>query len=112
MFDINPKLIGLKIRDIEIVDIDNLKDFLESNKVDIGVICTPRTQAQKVADVMVKNGISAIWNFAPTDLDIPRGVVVENVHLLDSLLTLTYRVNEPKLLDYINKDGEDTEDDD
>ncbi|KPU43643.1 redox-sensing transcriptional repressor Rex [Oxobacter pfennigii] len=107
LFDINPKLIGLSIRDIEIFDIDNLRNYLHDNKVDIGIICTPRVQAQKVADVMVKNGITAIWNFAPTDLDVPRGVIVENVHLLDSLLTLTYRVNEPKLLDYINKDPEE-----
>lgn len=103
LFDKNPKLIGIKIRDIEILDIDKLDEFIRSNKVDIGIICTPKSQAQKVADFMIKLGITAIWNFAPVDLIVPENVVVENVHLSESLLTLAYRINEPKLLYNIGK---------
>lgn len=98
LFDKNPKLVGLKIRDIEIHDIDDLNDFLLTNKVDIGVICTSRDSAQKVADSLVKCGITAIWNFAPIDLELPENVLVEDVHLSESLLTLTYRIHEPSLL--------------
>lgn len=98
LFEINPKLIGLKIRDIEILDIDIMEDFIKSNKIDVGIICTPRSKAQTVADIMINGGITAIWNFAPMDLSVTENVVVENVHLSESLLTLTYRVNEPKLL--------------
>lgn len=97
LFDKNPKVIGLKIRDIEILDIDLLEEFLSKNHIDIGVICTPREQAQKIADSMVRSGLTAIWNFAPLDLAVPSNVLVENVHLSESLLTLTYRMNEPDL---------------
>lgn len=90
IFDINPKLFGLRIRDVEIQDLDNLPKFLQENKIDIGIICVPKIGAQKVCNVLVENGVKAIWNFAPTDLIIPNDVVVENVHLSESLLTLTY----------------------
>ena len=90
IFDANPKLIGIKIRDISIEDIDELDKFLANNKIDIGVVCVPRINAQKVCDVLVACGIKAIWNFAPVDLVVPDDVIVENVHLSESLLTLIY----------------------
>jgi len=104
IFDINPKLIGLKIRDIPIMDIDDLKKFVAENPIDMGIITVPQSQGQKVANLIVEAGITAIWNFSPVDLDVPDDVVVENVHLSESLLTLTYRINEPKLLSRIEKD--------
>lgn len=94
IFDINPKLIGLRIRDIEIRDIDDLSDYLKENVVDIGVICVPNNNGQKVCDILVKNGVKGIWNFAPVDLVVPDDVKVENVHLSDSLLTLSCLLNE------------------
>lgn len=103
LFDKNPKLIGLKIRDIEIYDIDDLPAFVRSNKINIAVICTPRSQAQEVADLLVDLDVKAIWNFAPVDLEVPEDVLVENVHLSDSLITLAYRINEPKLLKNVKK---------
>lgn len=90
IFDANPKLNGIKIRDIEIEDIDELEGFLEVNKIDIGVVCVPRINAQKVSDILVAGGVKAIWNFAPVDLVVPNDVIVENVHLSESLLTLIY----------------------
>lgn len=93
IFDINPKLIGIKIRDIEIKDIDDMSDFLKNNKIDVGIICVTRNNAQKVCDVLVENGVKGIWNFAPVDLVVPEEVMIENVHLSDSLLTLSYLLN-------------------
>lgn len=90
IFDANPKLIGMKIRDIEIKDIDDLEGFLQENNINIGIICVPRINAQKVSDVLVKGGVKGIWNFAPVDLAVPDDVKVENVHLSESLLTLVY----------------------
>lgn len=90
IFDANPKLFGLRIRDIEIQDIDALPQFLKEHTIDIGIICVPQNSAQKVASLLVENGVRAIWNFAPTDLLVTEGVVVENVHLSESLLTLAY----------------------
>ena len=90
IFDANPKLVGIRIRDIEIKDIDTLAQYLQERSVDIGIICVPRINAQKVTDMLVKGGVKGIWNFAPVDLVVPDYVKVENVHLSESLLTLVY----------------------
>lgn len=94
IFDANPKLIGMKIRDVEIMDIDEMSSVLNERKIDIGIICVPRKNAQTVADELIKGGIRGIWNFAPVDLVVPDYVTVENVHLSESLLTLIYLLNE------------------
>lgn len=90
IFDANPKLVGMRIRDIEIKEIDTLGEFLKENAIDIGIICVPKINAQKVCDEMVAGGVKGIWNFAPIDLSVPAGVTVENVHLSESLMTLIY----------------------
>jgi len=94
IFDANPKLIGMKIRNVEIMDIDEIAPVLGANKIDIGIICVPTKNAQTVADEFIRCGIRAIWNFAPVDLIVPSNVKVENVHLSESLLTLIYLLNE------------------
>jgi len=94
IFDINPKLIGLKIRDVEVIDIDELVEFLKATPIDIGVICVSKNNAQIVADKMVSNGVKGIWNFAPVDLEVPEDIIVENVHLSESLLTLSCLMND------------------
>lgn len=94
IFDINPKLVGLKIRDIEIKDIDILEGYLKENKIDVGIICVPSRSAQKVCDILTKSNVKGIWNFAPVDLKVPEGVFTENVHLSENLLTLSYLMNQ------------------
>ena len=94
IFDANPKLIGMKIRDVEIMDIDNMAAVLNEHKIGIGIICVPRKNAQIVADELIKGGVRAVWNFAPVDLIVPDYVKVENVHLSESLMTLIYLLNE------------------
>ncbi|QGU94192.1 redox-sensing transcriptional repressor Rex [Clostridium bovifaecis] len=96
IFDVNPKLIGLKIKDVEIKDIDDLEETLQNEKTDIGVICVPRANAQNVCDMLVSNGVRGIWNFAPVDLHAGENVAIENVHLSESLLTLTYMLKDGK----------------
>ena len=93
IFDANPKLVGMRIRDVEIKDIDELKGYLEENHIDMGILCVPRINAQKVCDVLVNGGVRGIWNFVPIDLHVPETVKVENVHLSESLLTLVYQMN-------------------
>lgn len=94
IFDANPKLFGLRIRDVEIHDIETIGEYLEKNPVDIGIIAVPTSVAQKSVDLLVKNGIKGIWNFAPTDIQVPEDVALESVHLSDSLLTLVYLMND------------------
>ncbi len=96
LFDINPKIIGLSIRGIEIRDIDTLEEFVKSNQVDIAVLTLPKNRVSKVAQDLVSLGIKGLWNFSPTDLQVPNDVVVENVHLSDSLMILAYNLSEVK----------------
>ncbi|MBU5427735.1 redox-sensing transcriptional repressor Rex [Tissierella pigra] len=90
LFDKNPKLIGLKIREIEIKDVDYMVEFIKENNVDIGIITTPKAYAQDIADIFVKAEVKGIWNFAPTDLNVPDNIIVENVRLNESLFALSY----------------------
>ncbi|HEY8803932.1 MAG TPA: redox-sensing transcriptional repressor Rex [Clostridium sp.] len=94
IFDVNPKLIGLKIQDIEVMDIDELVSFLKVTPTDIGIICVSKNNAQTVTDMMVENGVKGIWNFAPVDLKVPEEIILENVYLSESLLTLRCLMNE------------------
>lgn len=90
MFDINPKLVGLNINGVPVLDIDEFSQYVEENQIEIVYICTSRAGAQDVADRIQKTNIKAIWNFAPIDLKVKSDVIVENVHLIDNLLTLSY----------------------
>ncbi len=92
MFDINPRLIGLVVRGIEIRGVDDLEQFIEENDVQMAALTIPKTKAPEIADRLVDAGIKAIWNFAHVDLNVPDDVVVENVHLSESLMRLSYRV--------------------
>ena len=92
MFDINPRLIGLVVRGIEIRGVEDLEEFIVENEVQIAALTIPKTKAPEIADRLVKAGVKAIWNFAHTDLVVPDDVVVENVHLSESLMRLSYRV--------------------
>ncbi len=94
IFDIDPNKIGNKLNDVEILDINMLPEFAKKNKVDIATICTTSTNAQTVCDIITSNGIKCIWNFTPVDLKYDNSVICENVHLIDSLMTLSYLINE------------------
>ncbi|MDR0886127.1 MAG: redox-sensing transcriptional repressor Rex [Clostridiales Family XIII bacterium] len=94
MFDINPKIVGSQINDITVDHIDNLPKYLRTHNIDIGVISTEKESAQGIAEVFVEGKIKGIWNFAPTYLDVPDDVVLEDVHLSDSLWSLAYYINE------------------
>ncbi len=97
LFDINPRLIGMKIRDIPFRDVDELGEFTNENEIDIVVISTPREFAQGIVDKLNKDNVKGIWNFAPTDIKVPEHIIVENVHLSESLYTLSYLLNEKHL---------------
>ena len=93
MFDINPRLVGLSINDIEVMDYSVLDEYLEQNQIDIGIICTNKGSAQEVADKLVMGKVKGIWNFAAVDLEVGEDVALENVHLSDSLQSLAYNIN-------------------
>lgn len=92
IFDKNPDLWGKKVREIEVQPMEKIESFVRKNEVDIAVLTIPKTGAVAVAEILVANGIKAIWNFAHVDLNVPAGIQVENVHLSDSLMKLSYNL--------------------
>ena len=97
LFDVNPRLIGMTVRGVEVYDIDMLEDFLSKNEVMIAALTLPKNKATKIAGELVDLGIKALWNFAPVDLNLPDDVIVENVHLSESIMTLSYRIHSKNL---------------
>lgn len=93
IFDVDEKVIGEDVAGYVVKDYSDIEKFVKNENPDIAVLAVPKTAATKVADDMVKYGIKALWNFAYVDLDLPEDVFVENVHLSDSLMTLSYRMN-------------------
>jgi len=92
MFDVNPALVGKKVRGIEIRMLNELDSFMKENEIHIATLTLPKLAAEDVAVKLVEGGIKAIWNFAHTDLDLPDDVIVENVHLSESLMQLSYNI--------------------
>ena len=94
LFDVNPRLEGVTIRGIPVRMLDELEGYLQENDIEIAALTLPKSKAEEVADVLVANGIKAIWNFAHTDRTLPKDVIVESVHLADSLMKLSYNISQ------------------
>ena len=93
MFDQNPELVGRDVRGVKVLPMESLEHFIREHEIEIAVLTIPKTSAEDVAEQLVKYGIKGIWNFAHVDLNVPEGVQVENVHLSDSLMKLSYNIN-------------------
>lgn len=91
IFDVKPELVGTQVRDVTVYHINTLKQFLEENEVDMAALTVPKAIAPALAADLTQWGVKAIWNFAPTDLHLPNDVVLENVHLTESLMRLSYK---------------------
>ena len=97
LFDVNPAVIGKEIRGIKVYALDTLETFCNEHKVDIAALTMPKKSADNTAQRLVELGIRAIWNFAHVDLDVDdESVIVENVHLSDSLMQLSYNISKTK----------------
>ena len=101
MFDTDPAVIGTKIYDVPVYSVAELGDFCRTHSVHIGVLTVPKEAAYEVAEVIIEAGVKGIWNFANMELRLDNSdVVVENIHLGDSLMALCYEiktVNEKRL---------------
>lgn len=93
IFDKDTSVHGKIIRGITVQSMENISDFMAENDIDIAVLTIPKAEALKVSKQLVEYGIKAIWNFAHVDLDVPDNVIVENVHLSESLMKLSYNLN-------------------
>ena len=94
IFDNDEKIIGSKINQVEVLDISTLEDFLANNNIDIVVLAIPAVGIKNIIDVVVNSNIKGIWNFSYLDLKVPKHIAMVNVHLSDSLMTLSYKISE------------------
>ena len=92
LFDTNPALSGKEVRGIPVMMLDVLPDFVKNHQVDIAALTLPKENAETTAVMLSTLGVHAIWNFAHVDLDNVDGMIVENVHLSDSLMQLSYSI--------------------
>ena len=107
LFDTNPELIGGDIYGIPVYSVETLADFCRENRVNIGVLTVPKEAAYEVAVTMAEAGVEGIWNFANMELKLPEHsqVIVENIHLGDSLMTLCYEIKTKN-----EEEGKDSDD--
>jgi len=94
IFDVNPQIVGKRIKDIQIMHFDSIDEFIKNNRVDIAILTIPYNATPAVAEKMARLGIKGLWNFSPMDLKLPYDVIIENVHLSDSLMVLGYKLNQ------------------
>ncbi len=94
IFDSNKKIVGNPLGKLNITDIDDLEDFCRENKPEVAVLCIPKSVTKEIVDRLTELGVRSFWNFSHYDINVEhKNIIVENVHLGDSLLTLSYGVN-------------------
>lgn len=94
IFDSNKKIVGNPLGKLTITDIDDLEKFCRENKPEVAVLCIPKSVTKEIVDRLTELGVRSFWNFSHYDINVEhKNIIVENVHLGDSLLTLSYGVN-------------------
>ncbi len=93
VFDKDPKVCGKEIRGLLVRPMEEMDSFVRKNGIDIAVLAIPKSSAVEVAGQLAACGIRGIWNFAHVDLKVPAHIQVENVHLSDSLMKLSYNLS-------------------
>ncbi|MFR2380242.1 MAG: redox-sensing transcriptional repressor Rex [Clostridium sp.] len=93
VFDVSPDKIGKKIGHTMVYDMKDLEGYVKGHTVDIAALTLPKSIAPAVAKQLVQYGVSAFWNFAATDLNLPGNIAVENVHLAESMMLISYNIS-------------------
>ncbi len=93
IFDINPDLRGQKLGNVEIRHTDEMVQFIKDNHIDIAILAIPKEDANEVTKTLVYAGIKGILNFAPLDLDVTNHIMIENIHIIDKMLALSFMIH-------------------
>ena len=95
-FDVSPALIGTEIRGVTVHSMDELEDYVASYHPNVAVLTVPQSVAQPLADRLIGLGVRGFWNFTNVELSTKEdGVFFEDIHFVDTLLTLSYRISQP-----------------
>ena len=94
IFDDSPAILGQKIRNIEVLPTEKIDEVCRENKIEAAILCIPKEAASAIVERLISLGVRGFWNFSHLDISYHYpGVLVENVHLGDSLMTLSYKLN-------------------
>lgn len=96
LFDHDPSKVDTLVGPLVILPLEDMKRVISRFKVTVGIICVPKESAQAVAELMIQNGIEAIWNFAPTTLNLPKSIIVKNEDVTGGILILKHMINKGK----------------
>lgn len=97
IFDKNPSVIGKPVNNLAVRDVETLEEYMAARDVDIAVMALPSKAVAEMARRVIALGVKGIWNFSAVDLEAPTDVYIENVHLTDSLMTLSYKLSNDRL---------------
>ena len=92
MFDKYPDRVRSMVEGLPMLPVEELRKYLRNHNIKIGIITAPATDAQTICDTLVTGGVEGIWNYAPVDLNVPDGVALQNMHLSDSLMIISYHI--------------------
>jgi redox-sensing transcriptional repressor len=92
-FDVNPAIVNTVIKDVKVFPLDDFRDLSQKTPARIGIITTPDSKAQEIADLAVAWGIKAIWNFTPQSIKVPENIIVENTSVYADLAVLLNKLN-------------------
>lgn len=98
-FEKNANLIGTTINDVLVRDVNDLESYLSENEIDIVALTISRDGLDNVIEIINNSNVSGVWNFINMDITFKKGIEVENVHLMDSLMTLSYKIDEDDIID-------------
>ncbi len=92
IFDSDPEKTGQIIAGIPVAQMNLIESFCNENKPECAVLCIPKESAEEIVDKLIRLGIKAFWNYSHYDINVDgrEGILVQNVHLSDSLMTLSY----------------------
>ena len=94
IFDCKEEVIGQNVRGMKVMHTSKIAEFIKENNIDIAVLTLPKQGATEIVKTLVECNICGIWNFAHVDLDVPDSIHVENVHLSDSLMKLSFKIHD------------------
>ncbi|MBR2040313.1 MAG: redox-sensing transcriptional repressor Rex, partial [Clostridia bacterium] len=93
LFDSKPSLVGQVVRNLPIRNAEDLDEFCRENRPEVAILCIPKEVAKDISKQLINLGVKAFWNFSHYDLKLEnQDVIVENVHLSESLMRLSYRM--------------------
>ena len=92
IFDKDINKIGTRTGHLTVLPLEKINQYIAENRISIAVIAVPASQAQAVADMLVKCGIRGIWNFAPVNLKLPEDVVMQRTDLATSFAVLSIKL--------------------